>query len=291
VWCPSIRGMPDSTSNRNSKDRETLGQKIKKLTDRNTILVVTFIVANIITAASAIATAIFAGVNWRNNHFDWQSKEYGRLSKLRAGYTFAKFREQLGQPSYQAPLKPGFAQHSFQRRDYWVDTVTNRSDVVVAYAVTSCSMEFTPTFTLPGNTFVRKVTLNKSTLAGILPNVSPFGADKLRVARPATANRYVFMILYGGNGSNYREYAVGLDDACNWYPNDQDIRDSWSRWFYDNAKGKRVDRWDFSLPKLNKSGRALAAKSLANTYAETMPMAHLSALYKDQIGVDRVAVR
>ncbi|MFI0781159.1 ETEC_3214 domain-containing protein [Streptomyces sp. NPDC021212] len=287
--------MPDSTSNENEAVEETLGEKIDRFSRRNTINVILLCLANLITAVGAIWGAIHVANGWYDSHFgdDWRREEYGRLSKLRAGYIFDKFREQLGQPSYRSSLSAGFVQNSFQRRDYWVDAVT-KGDVVVAYAITSCSKDFNPIITVPGdNPMRKKVILNKSTLADMLAD--PFEEEKLRVGSRGTANSYVFMTFYNGNGGKYREYAVGLNDVCDWNPNDRYLHNSWSGWFWSNMKVKRKSEWDFNLPSLNKPGRVLAAKSLANTYAETMSVVlgsvHLLELYKEQIGVNRIAVR
>ncbi|MFI8235016.1 ETEC_3214 domain-containing protein [Streptomyces sp. NPDC085900] len=257
------------------------------------IFVILLFVASVITSVGAVITTAESITQWYNRHYKWQEEEYGRLSTLRAGFLFQKFREQLGQPSYSAPLVKNFRQYTFQRRGYWVDAITNPGETVVAYAVTSCRSDFNPTFTYPaGGAHSRKMVLNKSTLSEILSGNS--NVQKMRIAPAVATNRaYVFIVLAGGNPTKYRQFAAGMNDTCKWHSKGSKIPmvDAWAQWALENPKPPGANTETFDISALDRSARVLAAQSIPNTYAETAPFVDILALYPDQIGVDRIAVR
>ena len=78
---------------------------------------------------------------------DWRQQEYAKLGQLRGGLTLERFREQLGVPLFVTVSKDGlFTEYLFQRRDYWVQAVTDASGTVQLMSVTSCSNDFQPSF-------------------------------------------------------------------------------------------------------------------------------------------------
>jgi hypothetical protein len=79
--------------------------------------------------------------------FRWRETEYEKLSSIHAGYNVAFVEERLGVPAQTEILgRTAFVQRTFVRRDHFVHVVSDRSDRVVLFSVTSCDPGFQPEF-------------------------------------------------------------------------------------------------------------------------------------------------
>ena len=89
------------------------------------------------------------------------------------GLHVARFNSELGTPVFSRKSRRGdLREDSFRRRDYWVQTVSDRDGTVLSYAVTSCDPDFRPTFTILGAAEQGRSEVNvvsrHSVIAGIL---------------------------------------------------------------------------------------------------------------------------
>jgi hypothetical protein len=162
--------------------------------------------------------------------------------------------------------------------------------VVLAYSVTSCNRDFQPTFN-PSTSPAGPITLNKTTFLDV--KMHDDASINIFISG-ATANSYVYQAIYQGNPSNYKTYAWGLNDACQWYPaaGNGNLPLRWEQWSA-SAEGRGFAAHKKIGPNLNE----LLSSSAVNTYMETAPFATdifekgLGELYPQQIGVDRIMVR
>ncbi|RPE39717.1 hypothetical protein EDD90_2734 [Streptomyces sp. Ag109_O5-1] len=296
-------------TNPNQQDQQsrppTLGERFDNFFKKNPVPVLLISSASVVTAISTLVAAVGVVALWYKNR-DWKEGEYARLRNLRAGYTYEKFEEQLGRPSYRAiqdvrlpslPGSPGLPTISgkiiesvFQRRGYWVDTKSDSSGTVFAYAVTACQEDFRPTFPVENGSGPKssRIVLNQS----VMSEAYGSSTGTLKIFTPdGTTINYVFETEDPSDASGFRGYAWGLNDECqNWrdkkgkYPN-------WNDWYASHARGGTTPQHngiltpDFSA--LNKNGRDLASRSVINTYAETANYTSWD-IYPDQIGVSRL---
>jgi hypothetical protein len=228
-------------------------------------------------------------INWYQvKTTDWRIAEYGKLASLKSGYSFETFKEKLGAPLFQNPIaKTEYTDNIFRGRDYWVQVITDQDNRAMSYAVTSCKLDFQPTFLFgEGGSAEGRVTLNRS----LFPEVMQHGLrGQARITMGVTSNSYVFEFLYGGNPSDYKTYAWGMNDACP--VSSGQLADPWSAW----------RKWAFSRPPekghdqavndLDEEAQDLLSKSTVNTYAETAPFIALPEVYSAEIGVDRILIR
>jgi len=218
---------------------------------------------------------------------DPREAEYATLTQLRAGINIAKFEEALGSAYFIRGSKDGaFIEKTFRgpgrsdpgaRPDYWVQAVQDSLGTVQLMAVTSCAPDFNPEFNGPAGNY----TLNKSTFASA-PDRMP---TELRyLTSGATANSYYYDHYYFGNPGYYKDFFVGIDDAC-----PEQLDDASLKVIFDTVKfGKPIPFKDATDPAF----KAFREKSIVNTYAETAPLARLAdILAAFQIGADRILVR
>jgi hypothetical protein len=241
-------------------------------------VVLVFLAAALIGAFFELARGGDEVRRWAVHRWWWRSAEYRKLENLEAGMSLENFKASLGAPVFVRPSRYGrLIESSFRGRGYWVQTISDRTETVDLYAVTSCSDDFNPSF----NFLNTSITLRRSVLAA--PTSGPdaiggFGVRAVYWTSGATANSHIFDMTYGGNPGNYKSYAWGLNDAC-------------PDWF---------DRFD-SVPPLDYQGAATTDDSrlqafrrhaVVNTYAETAVQVDLKRMLASfQIGVDRLQTR
>ncbi|GAA3147923.1 ETEC_3214 domain-containing protein [Streptomyces echinatus] len=276
--------------------RLTLGERFKKLTERSLPLVVLLYVSSAVTAVSTFITAYVTGGHWYQQHFNWQAGEYTKLAKLQAGYTLAKFEEQLGRPSIQVAISKtslgNLTQNTFQPRDeYWVDAVTDPRNRVVAYAVTSCSPDFNPSFTYWDGERTRAVSLNKTAFSSVFSAVHDAGNVKAFYSG-TFAPHYYFAIKPGNSISVNRSYAWGLTNLCQWKAIESTHSSAvWDDWFIRQVRRFNPKGYILSVPakEVDKLGRDLMSDYAVNTYAETAPSVDFD-VYPDQIGANPMLI-
>ncbi|MFD9091945.1 ETEC_3214 domain-containing protein [Streptomyces collinus] len=288
--------MGETGEGRAEENRRTLGERFKRLTERNLVLVAFLYVSSAVTAVSTFITAYVTGGHWYQQHFDWQSGEYAKLAKLHAGYTLGKFQEQLGRPSIQVAISKTSAgnltQNTFQpRSDYWVDAVTDPRNRVVAYAVTSCNPVFNPSFTYWDGEQSRTVSLNRTPFSSVLSSVRDIGTVKAFYS-PTLAPHYYFAIRPASSISINRSYAWGLTNLCQW----KAIRSThsstaWNDWFIRDWRRFNTGGNALLMPakEVDKAGRELMSDYAVNTYAETDPTVDFN-VYPDQIGANPMLI-
>ena len=275
--------------------RQSLGARFDSWTKRNFTVVVIVFIALLASSVITIISSISSAGDWYTRTFQWRENEYRKLAGLQAGFSTEKFKSTLGDPLYHVKVSvtgSKLIESIFPGRGYWVDILSDDSDVVLAYSVTSCNREFQPTFR-PTMNPSSPITLNKTTFADIPVNGD---ADTMAFLSGATANSYVYQVIYQGNPSNYRTHAWGLNDACQWF-SVKESKGLGASWFAWNAskEGRKFASNKSVGPELRK----LLAISAVNTYMETAPNAvdistdelGIKKFYPQQLGVDRIIVR
>ncbi|MGW3147272.1 ETEC_3214 domain-containing protein [Streptomyces sp. NPDC001177] len=254
---------------------------------RNIALTVLTFAAVLISSVITLFTTAGDLKDWYESRFEWKEVEYEKLASLHAGYSFAKFREELGAPLFTEPVKErkGLTENIFEGRGYWVDVVTDRGGTALSYAVTSCESDFRPTFSFGIGQDDMNVTLNRDFMAK--DSVRDIGMLKVFVSG-ATANSYAFQIIPASNPTNYKSYGWGVNDACSWRSQrSSDMLDSWLKWQDDHLSSEPYLQMD----DLSGALRGLMGNSIVNTYMETAPHVLESDVYPWQVGVDRILTR
>ena len=266
--------------------KESLASRLADLPKRNVLVSAVLIVAALLSAVVLLGNAGITLNRWWERHADWRDQEYNRLTALRAGFTREKFRRELGVPVFDRTTSQGrFREETFQRREHWVQIISDRSGTVVVYAVTACSESFNPRFEIVGtgdspDDANATVELGTSTFTDVLPM-----APRIEFWTGVTANVRYHDVFAGGNPSNYKTYVWGLNDACS---------------SFDRGGVEWGDNGQYSGP-----GRAappwvkrVRRTEIVNTYAETAPAVdirhfggHGAVDGPFQIGADRILVR
>jgi len=240
---------------------------------------------------SAAIVVIGAGVyvfDQYDRRIDWRDNEYDRLRRLHAGYTLDRFKAELGTPVFaRASADERFREDTFRRRDHWVQAVSDQDGTVVLYSVTSCDEGFRPTFNVPDlDVDSASLTLRRSNLDDVVSRES----DALVVndyRQGVTANTTYIDESYGGNPSNYKTFAWGVNDAC--AEGQRSLEEAHGRSGY-----PRLDDFPYrrSVRRANDSVRRFRASAVVNTYAETAPLVPIRRVRRAfQVGVDRLLTR
>jgi hypothetical protein len=269
----------------------TRTQRFDAWVRRRTIVLMLILAALLLGAITDIRHEVQGVMRWYHEEKNWRDREYEKLTSMRAGFTLQKFEETFGAPVFRLPsrLPSGdkrFVESTFQGRDYWVQVISaHTTGAVLLYSVTSCSTKFNPTFPIgPG----AAVTLNKSTLASVTPDLPRLFSDYFLSG--ATANSYFYDFGYGGNPSNYKSYAWGLNDACLNLPHPGE---------YVTVSGPGLGMGfggdgAYQGPT-SAGGREVTRfrqRAVVNTYAELAPLLDIREIRPSfQVGVDRILVR
>lgn len=283
------------------EDEETadsIAERFHVFTRRNIILVSVFFLSNLITSVSTLVTAVTV---FRDSREDWRPAEYRMLRELRAGHTLERFKEKLGTPAFRVkdPID-GHVSNIFQpRRDYWVEAISDETDVTLTYVVTSCDKKFRPKFSFRDSDNRPTVTLNETPLSGLLPSGAiRKGSISLFPTGSGSVPGSVFQVVASSASTDYRSYAWGLNGTCRpWIstPPGADLVSEWEDWYFAND-AENI----FPYENLGDTGAKLADRSTINTFAESALhecMLDLpddpceSSFYTRQIGVDPVVVR
>ncbi|MFJ7065832.1 hypothetical protein [Streptomyces sp. NPDC101115] len=272
----------------------TAGERFSAFAKRNVLLVAVFFLSNLVTAVSTLVTAVTV---LRDSRTDWHAAEYRKLRELRAGYTLEKFRKELGPPVFRTPLPSGdgFVRNVYRPRpEYWVEVISNKIDASVTYAVTSCDPSFRPAFSYGGSRVARDVVLNQNTLADVLPAEDLNGQSlKVFFGGTGSSDSLVFQVYGGGGGTDYREFAWGLNDVCPWQGKNtgRDLRAPWYDWYADHRPAEDPPAYTYVDRQVDAAARSLMTESVVNTYAETAVAEDMLTYYPSQIGVSRLTVQ
>jgi hypothetical protein len=270
--------------------RETAGERFSSFTKRNILLVAVFFLSNLVTAVSTLVTAVTV---LRETRTDWHAAEYRKLRELRAGYTLEKFQKELGPPVFRAPLEPGsaFVRNVYRPREqYWVEAISNKTNASVTYAVTTCDPTFRPEFSFEGNGRRHRVVLSETTLSEVLPAQEQREEGlKLFFGGTGSSYHFVFHMYDLGGGTNYRQFAWGLNDVCDiWHAKTPgyDPQSAWEEWYWEHRPAEDPPSHYFLSEELGEA-RDIMAESVVNTYAESAFAEHMPTYYPTQIGVSR----
>ena len=244
------------------------------------------LLAFLATTMIAVAGPVRSAVHWWQFEHHWREREYEQLTALRAGYTITKFEEALGAPVFRRLSDDErWEETTFRGRDYWVQAVARSGTGTTSYfAVTSCSLNFNPTFVLPdGST----ITLNELRLSQVrLSDV--FGRPYADYFAPAaTANARFLDFAYGGNPANYKSFAWGYNDACLNLP-------GWTKGLNDDVfQAFGLDgTFQGLVPNGNAALENFRGTLFVNTYAESSPGDDFATGPRGfQVGVDRILIR
>lgn len=262
-----------------------------------------FFLSLLLSSMLTIGGGLRGALEWQRKTFEWRDAEYKKLSDLRAGYSYDQLRKQLGAPVFERVSDDRkLIEHSFSGRDHWVQTVSDRSEnTVLMYSVTSCASSFNPSFEVPtlrsrpDDPPVTPVVWQRSRFSDVKVEDGVLGLSFF--ISGATANSYFYDFFYGGNPSNYKSYAWGLNDAC---PGGERL---FGGFYGDNLLpfAGSIGHADVSTPGPpylgdsdadNDSIRRFRRAVVVITYAETAPGTYFEEIIDSfQIGVDRILTR
>jgi hypothetical protein len=244
--------------------------ELKKRINNNPITILIVLVVFFISSFFTILQGISWLINYYNTNIDWRQTEYNKINQVRSGMNYQKFVQVFGVPEFTRTSKDGLIENTFKRRDYWIQTISNNTQQVLAYAVTSCDDNFKPK--IAPNPLFRDIILNDSTFSDI--GNDPIGT-KYFIGN--TANTYFYDIYSLGNPSDYQTVYVGIDDACGFgYTKDME--------FSNINPDETVNLNDPSVIKFRNTSKI-------NTYAELAVFADENIFKSFQIGVDRILIR
>jgi hypothetical protein len=256
-------------------------------------------VSGILSAVLVVAgAAIYVG-RWYDAHYRWREREYAKLRSLHAGYTFGRFKAELGAPVFsRRNARFHLREDTFRGHGYWVQTVTQADGTVLSYAVTSCDPDFRPKFVITGSGPSSRepdanVVLNDSTFRGVLgrqldPEV------RAHYFLGATADTYFYDEFYGANPGFYQTYVWGLNDACPSFG--QELDRVARKVGYPKLKPRPGTSYGTSYngPVAKSGDWAMRFRGVArvNTYMETAPVASYNDINRAfHVGVDRLLTR
>lgn len=218
--------------------------------------------AAVIGAVTVVAgAAIYVGKAIDRQWF-WRGPEYTRLKSLVAGMPLQRFIAVLGSPAFARDSNGGrYRESTFKGREYWAQAISATDGTVVEYAVTSCSPDFTPTFTLGGTGFF--ITLQRSKMIDVESNEGGRPVDYF-VSTTGGGRSHFYDEDPGGNGSYYKQLAWGFNDACS------DGLDKVSSYLSSGLvklSGSTVGQLNTEASWVERFRRV----EIANTFAETSP--------------------
>lgn len=179
-----------------------------------------------------------------------------------------------------------------------MDALVDRDRTILQYAVTACDPSLRLRIVTP---FGDRVTLGTASIEETVAWSSFRGRYVIAYFSPATSNSLYFEAPYLGNSGNYQTIAVGANDVCEIWADQQEalgsslrglvppIQREPSAWI-EAAKG-RV-RGDLSDKRLRRM-RGVRTHTIANTYVETAACVPLAdpEFFPFAIGADRLNVR
>lgn len=242
-----------------SPPKPTVLERFQRLPVVSSILLIGLVVGTFITFVTA---AGWAKPLWI------QVSAPQRIPALVAGVPLERFTDVLGEPDFRK--KDGqLKEFVYVDPRYYVQAVTDQSDRVVMFAVTTRSSEFAPSFDIPGGNsefFRGPIQLGVSTFDDVAPE-----PQFIAGAYGATWDYYCES-FYLANPGNYQSFAVadspaGLElfTADDW--GDVDV------FGVDQA----ISEQDYSSPALT----PLRMRMRINTYAEFAPGFDANALFDE----------
>lgn len=257
--------------------QETWGTRLRKRFDSHPVLTVLVVSAIFVSSILTISGAVGDVVRWHRNTFLWREAEYEKLENLRAGYSFDQFEKLLGPAVFERLADDGrLVEHSFEGRDYWVQTISQRrQNTVLLYAVTACSPSFKPSFSVPSFLLSHRapeetqITLGESSFADVDPVP---GRTEFSFSFPATGRGYFHEYFYAA-GPAYKSYAWGLNDVCAERSLIAKLHEERLLPLEGQVPRKAqafVGRYKIPRPVINDSVQRLRREVIVNTYSETV---------------------
>lgn len=278
----SVPETVDESSAPAAKAPRSLPSRIAPLVAKSLLGAAALLSALIVVAGAAI----YVGDRYKEK-FRWRQAEYRKLQALHAGYSIDRFEAVLGTPVFsRKDPQTHLREDTFRRRDYWVQVVSRRDGTVTLYAVTSCDDNFRPEFRIPGfSGGTVRVVLRQSPMAGVIPSRDAV-STRANYFTGNTSNSYFYDEWYGGNPSDYKEYAWGVNDAC---AGEDGLKRTYKQAGYPTLRA-------FPYRGLSENGGPSVVRfrrrAIINTYAETPPRVSLKYSHRSfQTGVDRILTR
>jgi hypothetical protein len=194
-------------------ERSSRTKRLDRFIRSYPLVLILALLAFLITAGITVGGGVTRAAHWYEHRYNWRDGEYEKLRALRAGYTLQTFEDRLGVPMFQRRSRNRkWIESTFQRRDYWVQAISDHAGTVQAFAVTSCAVDFNPELRLPDST---RIWLNKQTLA----SVDPDGRTELTTnanyfESPWPEGAYFYDVGRAGDLANNKAFAWGFNDAC-----------------------------------------------------------------------------
>ncbi|MCZ4607395.1 hypothetical protein O3S80_27255 [Streptomyces sp. Lzd4kr] len=272
-------------------ERGNTAERFQNFTKRNLLLVGVLFLSNLITAVSTLITAI---LTVRSQVTDWRPAEYRKLRELRAGQTLERFREKLGNPVYRPNARESkFVTSIFHpREEYWVEVISDSSEVAMTYMVISCSKDFKPKFTVRRKVAL-PVELNKSSMADVDPSGQSGWVLRSDITMTGSWTSAVLQVGRAGTASYFREFAWGMNTSCPIHsrPPGQKLEEAWGSWQRRQTEAESRNGFPWvEMEKVDKQGRDLLSATIVNTFVETALNQELATYYPTVAGIDRNAL-
>ncbi|MEU9302928.1 ETEC_3214 domain-containing protein [Streptomyces sp. NPDC048269] len=269
-------------------ERENTAERFQKFTKRNILLVALLFLSSLVTAVSTLVTAT---VVVREQVTDWRPAEYRKLRELRAGQTLERFKEKLGNPVYRPKTDESkFVKSIFHpREEYWVEVISDSSQVAMTYMVISCSKDFNPTFTVRRKVDL-PVVLNKTSMKDVVPSGEQGGTLRSNITMTGSWTSAVLQVAKAGTASYFREFAWGMNTSCPIHsrPPGQELERAWGGWQGRQAEAEYLNGFpSVEMEKVDKQGLALLSATVVNTFVETALDQKLVTYYPVIPGIDR----
>ena len=157
----------------------------------------------------------------------WRQHQYGILRQIHAGYDLDFAQDLLGVPTQSQALgQTADREFTYVRRDHYVQIVADAADRIVLYSVTSCDVDFQPSFSIGSGTLV--ATLQDRPLAdtpvreggGDGPDDRWLFSETARQlgyqpgATGSTPEMYWESTGPGSTASTFRSWFVGVNPLC-----------------------------------------------------------------------------
>lgn len=253
----------------------------------------------IVTTISGLFTIVNGGKGVISIYRDTLGKnrvEENIVNKLSPMVDISYFRDKLGQEITKGSVDEGLTQYIFKRHTYFIKAITDDSDTVLFWSITSCNPK-KPFRIIPNKERIlnnsaneidnlNKIVLHKSSFNSVFPDLKNMNPTLFYYLSAATSNSYAVESYYGANPGGYQTIYIGINDACS------------------REVEKMYDYTDYLLNnEINgvelleiKSSQLLSFRSNSkiNVYGESAPFFNIDHLLVDgeiDLGIDRIMTR
>jgi len=134
-----------------------------------------------------------------------KDQKYKLLTKVTTGIQVDYLKQHLGEPAFLKFSEDNKKkEYIFVDSDYYVQVVADSTDSIISYAITTRDVNFNPTLNIRGIMFQ----LGKTTFYS-----KDYNPTECFAFIGNTAPSHYFEVYTGWNGTTYRDYMLGYNDA------------------------------------------------------------------------------